>query len=244
MLGGASALPLGLTWYNPFWLRYAVGLFVLLFVITAWQQWAGWSRLGSWLTAAVVLAIFWGSMSLIWLFLESSWSRVLLLAVTVFFTWWYLREWHRLRLTLFLGEAGAGATPTLVVGFLSTFALSAAAESFLVFLNLPWWLLELCFYLPVVVLVICFAYASGWSLARRWHYWFTGILVLLQVFVLATWWPTSFYVVGFTMAAAFALVALVLRQEAQGFISRRSFSRELSLVLVAFVLVLFTARWF
>ena len=67
---------------------------------------------------------------------------------------------------------------------------------------------------------------------------------MLQVFLLVTWWPTSFYVVGFVLAATFALIALVLRQEAQGFVSRRSFSRELSLVIGALLLVILTARWY
>jgi len=67
---------------------------------------------------------------------------------------------------------------------------------------------------------------------------------MLQMFVLVTWWPTSFYVVGFTLAALFALLALVLRQEAQGFVNRRFFSRELSLALAALFLVLLSARWF
>jgi hypothetical protein len=166
---------------------------------------------------------------------------VLLLA---FFSWWYLREWQRLRLTMFLGEAGAGSTPTLVLGFLDCFVLAAAAESFLVFLNTPVWLLTIAFALPMLVLLICFIYASGWSLVKKASYWLAGSAVIMQVFLLAIWWPTSFYVVGFVVATTFAVVALVLRQEAQGFISRRSFIRELSLVLGALLIVLLTARWY
>lgn len=240
----AALIPLGLTWYQPWWLPYAVALAVALWLIVFWMQWSGWSRLGSWFVAGVVLACYWGSTFLLWLFLENVWFRIILLSVTAFFTWWYLREWQRLRLTLFLGEAGAGATPTLVLGFLSSFALGSAAENFLVFLNTPLWQLLLAFYLPAAALIICLTYASGWSLVKQWPYWFTGVMVLLQVFVLVTWWPTSFYVVGFTLAASFATIALVLRQEAQGFISRRSFSRELAVVLGALALVLLSARWY
>lgn len=240
----AIILPLSLVWYNPFLLKYCISGVIALLIIVLWQQWSGWGRLVSWLTAGFVLACYWGSTFLMWLFLENSLYRLVLLALTAFFTGWYLREWQRLRLTLFLGEAGAGATPTLVLGFLSCFALGSAAESFLVFLNTPIWLLLLAFYLPAGMLVICFVYASGWSLIKKWFYWFTGLAVMLQVFLLATWWPTSFYVVGFVVAATYVLIALVLRQEAQGFISRRSFSRELSLVIGALLLVILTARWY
>lgn len=243
-LGVASAVPLALTWYNSFWLRYAVALYILLLATVLWRQWAGLARLGSWFVGSVVLTGYWSSTFLMWLFFESTWSRSLLLILTTFFTWWYLREWHRLRQTLFLGEAGAGGTPTLVLGFLSCFAFGSAAESFLVFLDMSIWWLLVYFYLPIAALVLCLVYASGWSLVKRWPYWFTGCALLLQVFLLVTWWPTSFYVVGFSLAAAFALIALVVRQEAQGFISRRSFSRELSLVGAVLVLVLITARWF
>jgi hypothetical protein len=198
----------------------------------------------SWLSGSIVLLCYWVSTFLLWLFLEDFWYRVVILALTVFFTWWYLREWHRLRLTLFLGEAGAGSTPTLVLGFISYFALGSSAESFLVFLNTPLWQLILAFYLPMAALIICLVYNSGWSLVKDWSYWFSGLIIILQIFILVLWWPTSFYVVGFTMAAVFAALALVLRQEAQGFINRRFYSRELSLVLAALLLVLLTARWF
>jgi len=240
-----SSLPFLGTWYNPFWLHFSAIFIILLLLAVWWHQWEGWSRLASWLAGGVVLLFFWGSLFLVWLFSENTEYeyRTALLLLLLFFSWWYLREWQRLRLTLFLGETGAGAVPTLVLGFISSLAFGIAAENFLVFLNTPLWLITLAFYLPVAILVVCFTYTSGWSLLKKWTYWFTGLAVTWQAFLLATWWPTSFYVVGFVVAAVFALTALVLRQEAQGFISRRSFSRELSLVLGALLIVILTARW-
>lgn len=239
-----SILPLCLTWYNPFWLPPAVLIIVVLWLVVMWQQWFGWGYLFSWLTGGAVLMCYWSSLFLMWLFLENFWYRLITIVLVSFFTWWYMREWQRSRLKIFGGEAGAGSTPTLVLGFISCFAFGVTAESFLVFLNMPLRHLLLAFYLPMAVLLICFIYASGWSLVRQWVYWFTGLLIMLQVFILTTWWPTSFYVIGFTLAAVFALIALILRQESQGFISRRSFNRELSLILGALLLVLISARWY
>lgn len=244
VIAAVIMIPLGLIWWNPFYIKYAAISVILLWLLVLWWQWPGWGRLASWLTAGLVLLFYWVGTFTMWLFLENDWYRLLLLLVTAFFTWWYLREWHRLRLTLFMGELGAGSTPTLILGFLTCFTLGSSAESFLVFLNTPVWLLTLLFFLPAGAQIVFFTYASGWSLIKRWLYWFTGFIVMLQVFLLATWWPTSFYVVGFTLAMAYALVALVLRQESQGFISKRSFSRELSLVIGALILVLLTARWY
>ena len=244
LVAGAILIPLGLDWYNPFLLRYAILIEAVIFIVVLWLQWSGWGRLLSWLAASLVLLCYWASTFFLWLFLENFWYRLVILGLTAFFTWWYLREWQRLRLTLFLGEAGAGSTPTLVLGFISCFAFGSSAQSFLVFLSTPLWQLILAFYLPIAALIICFVYASGWSLIKHWPYWFSGLIIMLQMFVLVTWWPTSFYVVGFTLVALFALLALVLRQEAQGFVNRRFFSRELSLALAALFLVLLSARWF
>lgn len=233
-----------LDWYNPFLLSYAVLIGAVFFILVLWLQWSGWSRLFSWLAGGWVLLCYWTGTFLFWLFLENFWHRLAILVLTAFFTWWYLREWHRVRLTLFLGEAGAGLTPTLVLGFLSCFTFGSSAYSFLVFLNTPVWQLIIGFYLPIAVLIICLVYTSGWSLIKNWSYWFSGLIIMLQVFSLVIWWPTSFYVVGFTIAAAFGILALVFRQESQGFINRRFLSRELTLVLAALIIVLLTARWY
>ncbi len=239
-----SMCPLILTWYNPFLLRYAIISLIVLWVLVMWQQWSGWDKFVSWLVAGIVLLIYWSSILLMWLFLENYWYRVAMILLNSFFSWWYLREWQRLRLKFFLGEAGAGSTPTLVVSFISCFALGSSAESFLVYLNTPLWQLLLVFYLPMAALLICFVYASGLSPVKKWVYWFSSLLILLQIFILSTWWPTSFYVVGFILASAFVLAALVMRQEAQGFINRRSFIREISLVMAVLLLVLISARWY
>lgn len=239
-----SIVPLVITWYNPFLLRYAVIGTIFLWLLVMWQQWSGWDKFVSWLVAGLVLLIYWASILLMWLFLENYWYRVAMIVLNAFFSWWYLREWQRLRLKFFLGEAGAGSTPTLVLSFISCFALGSSAESLLVYLNTPLWQLLLAFYVPMAALLICFVYSSGWSPLRKWAYWFSSLIILLQVFILATWWPTSFYVVGFTLAVTFVLAALIMRQESQGFISRRSFVRELSLVMAVLLLVLISARWY
>ncbi len=239
----AITVPLFLTWRNPFQITYAVGFMAVLWILVMWLQWTDWGKIGSWFSAGLVFLIFWGSSFLMWLFLEDYWYRWLTILVITFFTWWYMREWQRLRLTMFLGESGAGSGPTLLLGVISFFALGVSAQSFLVYLSIPFWVLLLAFYLPMVVLVISFVHASGCSL-KKWPIWFTAVMVILQIFIMVTWWPTSFYVIGFTLACAFAVCALIMRQEMQGFISRRSLSRELSLIIGSLILVLLTARWY
>jgi hypothetical protein len=236
--------PLAVVWYNPFSIFYAAAFLVLVWLVACYRQWAGWQHMGSFLAGALTLLIFWGSVFVVWLFLENDVYRVLLLAVLAMTSWWYLGEWQRVRVALFAGEAGAGAAPTLAVGFLASFCLTASAESFLVYLSTHVWVLLFTFFLPILVLLLTFVYTSGWSLVRHAPYWLTGSLVLVQVFLLGLWWPTSSYVIGFTMAVAFAAVALSLRQEAQGFINRRSFLRELAVLVVAWMVVLVGARWF
>lgn len=244
LLAALTILPLAATWYNPFYLRYAIIGTIVLWLLVMWQQWAGWDRFVSWLVAGSVFLIYWSSILLMWLFLENYWYRIAMILLNAFFSLWYLREWQRLRLKVFLGEAGAGSTPTLVLSFMSCFALGSSAESLLVYLNTPLWQLLLAFYLPMAVLLICFIYTSGWSPIKKWPYWFTGLIIMLQIFILSTWWPTSFYVIGFSQATIFVLVALIMRQESHGFINRRSFIRELSLVMAVLLLVLISARWY
>jgi hypothetical protein len=195
------------------------------------------------LAGAVSIALFWSSGFVYWLFLENPRYRVLWLLLLALFSWWYLTEWQRLRQKLFVGEPLVPSAPNLSLGFLTALALGASAEGFLVYLDtpLPW--LWATFFVPLVLSFLALSQLSGWSPLSRPVYPLTAAVILAQIFAVVTWWPTSFYVAGFTLGVVYLVVAAVVRQEAQGFVNRRSLSRELGVLLGCLGLVLLLARW-
>ncbi len=242
-LAGLVLVPSLALWYEPFLLPYAAGVLVWLMGIAVWWQWLGTRHFGAWLAGATTLTLFWASSFVFWLFLENPSYRVLWLVLLALCSWWYLTEWHRLRQRLFVGEPLVASAPNLTLGFLIAFTLGVSAESFLVYLDASVFSLFLVFYLPLVASFIALAKLSGWSPLQAPVYPITAAVLLAQVFALVTWWPTSFYVAGFTLAVTYLVVALVVRQESQGFLNRRSFWRELGVLLGSLALVLLSARW-
>ncbi|GEM_PF-1830913 len=240
----AAALPYLTTWLDPQRIWLALIFMAALAVLVAWLQWVGREHIGSWLASYGVLVISWGGWFFLWLFIEQSWHRLLVVVAVAGLSWWYLDEWRRRQQLIGLGADTLQGTPALVLGFVATFGLGVGAESLLVFLNTPLWKLAATTYLPMALCFAATMVLSGWSLVRHAQSLLLAVVVLGQVFVLATWWPTSAYVVGFTMAVTYLALALTLRQEAQGFISRRSFARELSALSLLTALVLGSARWY
>ena len=239
-----GVVPLVVVWFQPFALAAAL---VLLFVVwaaaVAWN-WVGVAGIREWGSSALLLGLSWFGTFAYWLFLENTFFRLAYLVVVGAVTWWYLDEWHLRRYGHDRREAGAGPTPTLAHGYLAAYAFGSAADSFLVYLDTSLWLLLLTCYLPTVVIYLLAVRAYGVVGAKRTSLTLLGAVVLFQVFVIATWWPTSFAVIGFTYATVFLALVLVARQEQQGYLNRRSFSRELAVLGTAQVFVLALARWF
>lgn len=244
VVAGASLVPYLAVWYDPTLFQRAVVGFGGLVAAAAALMWLGAPRVGSWLAGVTTLAALWASQTFIWLFLESTGYRLVCLALVAATTFVLLAEWQRRQRALAAGSDLTNSTPVLAAGFLAAFGFGVGAESLLVFLETPLWQLALATYLPTVLCFVALAAVSGWSLARYWRHLTAAAVILGETFILVTWWPSSAYVAGFTMATAYLALTLVLRQEVQGFFSRRSFSRELAALAGLLVLVLVTARWF
>ncbi len=230
-------------WINPFWLWYAVFALFIVLAITAWQYFISKTVIGFWLATYWVLISFWVSTFLLWLFLENIGYRLLFLIIITLLSWWYLAWWRGLKTLIYLNNPLGNLAPPTILSYVAVFSLGTTAHSFLVFLNTPWWVLTLAFYLPMALLLVAILQINYGSWLKKWRSILIAAVLLGQIFFILLWWPTSFYVVGFTLSIVFALILLGLRQEGQGFINTRQVRKELVILLVALALVLLTARW-
>lgn len=230
-------------WVNPFWIWYSIFALGAVACLVGWQYWLGKIRLGMWLAIFWVLIVFWYGMYLLWLILENSGYRLLFLVAISLFTWWYLLWWRNLKQKLFLDTPLGNLAPPVIISYISTFGLGASAYSLIVFLNTPWWVLGLAFCVPLLLLLGAVLQISHFEPFKRWRVFITSGVILTELFVLINWWPTSFYVAGFTLTSVMAMILLAWRQEGQGFVNTRQVRKELILLLLALVVVLLTARW-
>lgn len=231
-------------WVRPQSLDSAVVALVCITGIVAALSWVGSERIGYWAAYVVAQAAAWSGWVFLWLFLENLWFRLAALAILAVGSYWYFDSWSKRQQVISLGGEPLFSTPALVMGFLASFGFGVGAESMLVFLNTPLPKLLLVAYLPILGCFAALMVLSGWSLWHHLRALLATAFVLLQVFALVTWWPTSAYVAGFVISVTFLAMAAVLRQEAQGFVNRRGFSRELAVLAVLVIAVLATSRWF
>jgi len=238
-----SVVPFIATWINPFLIWYAVSFLGLLMVIAAWRLWLGTGTLVRFIAAVLLLGFFWFSGLTFWLFLENPLYRLVFVFLMTSVSWWYLKWWLQWRLTLLLGSGAVSVTPSLIVGFLTSFFIVTAAESFLIFLGVSGFVLWFIFFAAWLLTIVSLGILQGWSPVWQWRYYVTLLVVAAQVFLLATWLPTSFYVIGFLCAVVLVVLLLGLRQENQGFINRRLLARDLIVITAALLLSLLTARW-
>lgn len=237
-------IPLLMVWWNPQLLPYAAAVFVLVSGVIVWWQWSGISHLVPWVGAGLTFLLYWASQFVWWLFLEQTGYRLLFLILVAVCSAWYMDEWHRVRQKLLIDEPVVSSAPTMVLGFLTALAIGTVSQSLVVYLDVSLWWLLLTMYVPLALSFIAMSQACGWRPFRNWRHMLTSSVVLLEVFVLVTWWPTSVQVVGFTLAGVYLLIALVIQQEAQGFLNRRALAREVGVVAAAVAFVLMTARWY
>jgi len=231
-------------WWQPVLLPLtAIGLVVLLLLLI-WLFSFKVDYLGNWLVGSLTLFLFWLSSFGLWLFWDSTWSRLIFLAIFVILSWWYLSEWQRHAQKFFTLAKAAGSTPTMVVGAFTIFCLTATAQSFLVYLATSFWDLLFWFFLPTILLFVGLMHVNNWSLLKQWPYALAWLVLGLQFFILLTWLPFNAYSAGFCLAMLYVVLGLSLRQEALGFINRRHYFQELAAVLVAVAVVLSTAVWF
>lgn len=232
-----------LVWWKPSLIFYGAGEVFLITVLVVWWQWAGSKYMAAWASTSIILVLFWFSMFILWLFIETIPYRILIMLTVAYFSWWYINEWKYARQRLLFDSQHVSSVANMVLGFITVFSLVAAAEGLLVFADIPLWPLLTIFYLAMVISVLALIKANGWSLVERWRYLATAAVILFEALLVVMWWPTSFYVIGFTVAIVYLIIALSLRQEAQGFLNRRVYSIELISLGLVLGLALLTARW-
>ncbi|MFZ5391309.1 MAG: hypothetical protein ACOZAJ_03490 [Patescibacteria group bacterium] len=239
-----AVLDLVVVWWQPVWLPLAALVWFILLLLLIWLFWFELDYLLTWLVSSLVLFLFWSASFNIWLFFNYTWQRLIFLLVFVVLTWWYLSEWQRHAQKFFSAARAAGPIPTLVVTAATVFMLGASAQSFLVYLDAPFWKLLAVFFTPLPFLFWALVHVNEYPAAKQLPYLLAGLFLQLQAFILIMWLPFNAYTAGFCLAVVYVMLALSLRQEVQGFINKRQYLQEIIILVVGLSLVLLTTAWF
>ncbi len=239
-----GVIDLLIVWWQPIWLPLAALVWFILLLLLIWLFWFELDYLATWLSSSLVLWLFWSASFNIWLFFNYTWQRLFFLIIFIVLSWWYLSEWQRHAQKFFAAARSAGPIPALVITSVTVFMLGASAQSFVVYLDAPFWTLAAIFFTPLPFLFLALMYINGYPLFKHLPYLLASLFLLFQSFVLIMWLPFNSYTAGFVLTAFYMALALSLRQEVQGFINRRQYLQEIIILAVGLLLVLLTAAWF
>ncbi len=132
---------------------------------------------------------------------------------------------------------------TLFGGILTVFFLTAAMNSFNIFLSLPWYYLLLG--LVFAYLVISFLIFSRHRILLRTALLYSAIigLIMLEIVSAIMLLPCSFYVIAIVATLAYYVMVSLILASQKGRIGKKELWRYLAFAGAALLLVVLTANW-
>jgi hypothetical protein len=189
-------------------------------------------------------ALFFLATSLYITFLPNYYWIQLILLLSAYFSFSYLRNIY------YFFHYGASERADrldglmLAGGFLSVFALAASLYGLPTFLGWNFWTL-----LPLFVILVSPLFFQSFVLGpinirENWPLFFAGSLILAEMTAVVYFLPLSFNILGFFIAVFYYFILLVLRLFLKGDFYGRNFRWPLTFGLILIVILLLTSRWF
>ncbi|MFH1866651.1 MAG: hypothetical protein ABIJ81_01040 [Patescibacteria group bacterium] len=242
-LAAASALPFILGWRFPQFIPWAGWYLFLVAAIILWLWWEP-RRLAQTLWPWFLLLFFWLSSLVFFLFLNQDVLRGLMIVVVPLVTWWYITGWLANRSKSLQLVRGPGTVVSAAMAWLIFFFSGVAAVSWLVFLNINFWLLFLIYFAVSLLTLLSVGWIAGWTIKNEWYFLLAAFVIQLEAFIVLSWWPISFYMIGWLEASVFLALFLLTRYDTSVVMTRRTLFNYLSLLIIISLILIGTSRWF
>lgn len=128
--------------------------------------------------------------------------------------------------------------------FLTVYFLAAAAYGLKTFLDVPTWLITLCFALLIGLIWNQWLWASKVNLAAGWRYAAVATIVLVELFWLQGFSPLDFRLLAFPVATGYYVLLNLMSLRLAGTLERRALYALGGVMLASWLAVFLTAHWF
>ncbi len=132
---------------------------------------------------------------------------------------------------------------SLLINFLSIFFFAAAAYGVKTFLDVPTWLMGLCFSAFVCLVVYQWAWISKMDWKVTWRLPTVAAIIVIELFFLILSFPLDFRILGFLVAIIYYAVISLIDQHTKHGLPPKTFKLALILIIIAWLAVILTARW-
>ncbi|MFA4937107.1 MAG: hypothetical protein WC575_02355 [Patescibacteria group bacterium] len=238
LIGIASALPVIIVWRWPAVIMYAGVYLLLLAAAFLWFMWEP-RRLGRALWPWMLLVIFWLSSLFFFLFLEQNYFRLMFIIIIAVVSWWYVYSWQTVEI-----NRGPSLPLSLGLAWIIFFLSTVNNVSWLVFLGFGWWLLFFLYVIITTLVLLSVGWLAGWTLLHHWAYYAVAWVMIIQSYVVFSWWPTSFYLLGWLQATIFLVIFLFTRYDTGVVLTKRSLTHYLLWIGTLSIILIATSRWF
>ncbi|MCX6792510.1 MAG: hypothetical protein NTY12_00620 [Candidatus Falkowbacteria bacterium] len=130
------------------------------------------------------------------------------------------------------------------LSFISIFFFTAAAYGIKTFLDIPLWQLASVFLLFELILIYLWSWINKLDWSAAWPYSVALLFMVLELFFVMTLLPLNFNISGFIVASAWHGMSFLATENIG---TRLNFKRGrvlISLIIIIWLAVLITARWF
>lgn len=133
---------------------------------------------------------------------------------------------------------------TIHLNLIAVYLLASGFYSLILFLNINYWLLAGGFFLVSLLVSSQVVWASSTTVSSGWPYILVMTLALGQVYLAASYLPTSVYVNGLLVALTFYATGGIFRNWLLEIKNKNVFYRYLLISLISAIIILLTAKWF
>ncbi len=243
LIGIFSALPIIIVWRWPWTISYAIVYLLLLALIFVWLMWEP-RKLGRALWPWILLVLFWLNALFFFLFLEQNLFRLLLVVIVAVVSWWYVFSWLKDYWQIIGISRGPSLPLALGLAWIIFFLITVNSATWLVFLGFSWWLLFFIYLATTALVLLSVGWLAGWNLLRHRSYFLVALVIIIQSYVIFSWWPTSFYLVGWLQATIFLVIFLFVRYDTGVAVTKRTLVHYLILISALSLILIITSRWF
>lgn len=131
-----------------------------------------------------------------------------------------------------------------LLNFLGIFFFAAAVYGAKTFLDVPTWLVVLCFSIFVCLTLYQWVWITKLDWRKSWRWPVTAAIVMIELFFLVLSFPLDFRIMGFFVAVVYYAVLSLINQRLAQDMPAKSFRLAFVLIIIVWLAVLVTARWF
>ena len=217
-------------------------LFIIIFFATYFLSQTSLKSTRFWIFLICPLIYLAGILSFI-IFLEINWLKIGLAAILNILLGLWLQNLYLYNFKPEKYQTYGLQNFSSYLNLIAVFLITSSFFGFIIFLQLPVWLLIFGVVLITFLTIFQLMRISQINLNKSWLYFFIITMLMIQGFWILAFLPTSIYVNGLVLASVYYLAVGLSLNKLLGILEKSVIKRYVIIVLVVILVTLISAKW-